>query len=185
LTLNRPLFAEIGYWDEIQARVVLYAPRVGMALLVLFVFWLISRGVRRVIERMTKVRRLDPDVTRYLGQAARAALMAFGVITALGTLGVDVGALVAGLGLTGFALGFALKDIISNALSGMLVLFYHPFRIGDRISVSGLEGLVTDINLRYTVLEGEGKRMLIPSSMLFSNPVTVLSSGLPHDDTPA
>ncbi len=101
-------------------------------------------------------------------------LTIFGFITALGTLGINVSALVAGLGLTGFALGFALKDTISNLLSGVLILLYRPFEKGNRIKISGYEGIVVSIDLRYTELESEGNKVLIPNSKLFTDSVTVL-----------
>jgi small conductance mechanosensitive channel len=92
-------------------------------------------------------------------------------------MGIDVTALVTGLGLTGFAVGFALKDIISNALSGMLVILYKPFKNGDHISVTALEGTVADVNLRYTVLNAEGKRIFVPNSSLMTNPIIVTVPG--------
>ena len=97
-------------WEYLQKQALLFLPRLGVALVVLFVFWLLARGLSRVIERLTKYRRLDPDITAYVGRTARTLLLLFGLVTALGTLGVDVTALVAGLGLTTFVLGFALKD---------------------------------------------------------------------------
>src|SRR5262249_55128265 len=109
-------------WNKLTSHVLLYLPRVGTALAVLLVFWLAARSLRHVVERMTKLRRLDADLTRYLGRAAYVVLLLLGLLTALGTIGVDVTALVAGLGLTTFAVGFAMKDILSNALSGILVL---------------------------------------------------------------
>jgi small-conductance mechanosensitive channel len=85
-----------------------------------------------------------------------------------------VSALVAGLGLTGFALGFALRDVISNTLAGVLVLLYKPFRRGDRISVAGSEGVVSQIDLRYTTLVvDEETRVLVPNSTLFTNSIRV------------
>jgi small conductance mechanosensitive channel len=95
-------------------------------------------------------------------------------VTALGTLGINVSALVAGLGLTGFALGFAFKDALSNLLAGILILIYRPFMRGERISVTGLEGEVAELNFRYTVLRTPEKRILIPNSTLFTNAVTVM-----------
>ncbi len=71
-----------------------------------------------------------------LARTAKLALLCIGVISALGTLGVDVTAMVTGLGLTGFAVGFALKDIISNSLAGILILIYKPFQRHDRIMVT-------------------------------------------------
>ena len=100
-------------------------------------------------------------------------LLVFGAVTALGTAGVDVAALVAGLGLTGFALGFAFKDIISNVLSGILIIVYKPFDYDDHIKVSSFEGTVTSIDLRYTQLEADGRKIFVPNSMLFTNAITV------------
>ncbi len=103
--------------------------------------------------------------------------MTLGLVSGLGTMGIDVAALVAGLGLTGFALGFALRDAISNLLAGVLVMIYRPFRHGDRISVTGLEGTVVRIDLRYTTMQGEDRRFLIPNQVLFTNAITVLGRG--------
>jgi small-conductance mechanosensitive channel len=88
-------------------------------------------------------------------------------------MGVNVSALVASLGLTGFALGFALKDALSNLLAGALILIYQPFRCGDTIKVAGCEGEVTEINLRYTILRGDGKTHLIPNATLYTNTVDI------------
>ena len=82
----------------------------------------------------------------------------------------------AGLGLTGFALGFALRDILANVVVGTLILVYRPFRRRDRAGVAGFEGMVSDIDLRYTTLESKEKRVLIPNSTLFTNAISVLPS---------
>ena len=103
----------------------------------------------------------------------KITLMAIGVVTALGTMGADIGGLVASLGLVGFAVGFALKDAISNTLAGILLLAYRPFRRGDVISVAGNEGTVVNIDLRYTVLDTDAQRILVPNSQLFTNVVKV------------
>ena len=78
------------------------------------------------------------EILRPGARAVRTTLIVIGFISALGTLGIDVTAMVAGLGLTGFALGFALKDVLSNAVAGVLILFYRPFALGDRIVVSSM-----------------------------------------------
>jgi small-conductance mechanosensitive channel len=108
----------------------------------------------------------------------------FGGITALGTMGINVSALVAGLGLTGFALGFALKDILSNLVSGVLILLYRPFKLNQQITVNGMEGLVTEIDLRYTRLEKEGKTYLIPNSILITNTIEIRSPEEQHESIP-
>lgn len=159
--------------QQIWTPVVLFLPRLGMAILIFVVFWILARLLRGVVLRFGKTQRLPVDVINMLEQITEVGLLVFGAVTALGTLGVDMGAIIAGLGLVGFALGFALKDLLSNFLAGLLILIYNPFVRGDRISVSGNDGTVIEINLRYTVLQEEGKRALIPNSILFSNPVIV------------
>lgn len=79
----------------------------------------------------------------------------------------------AGIGLTGFAIGFALKDTISNFLSGVLILLYRAFEKGNRIKISGYEGIVIAIDLRYTELDSEGNKILIPNAKLFTDAITV------------
>ena len=143
------------------------------SLAVFAAFWLGSVGAERLICRLGKARSIDAGLTRLLGRSAKVGLLLFGAVTALGTLGVDVTALVAGLGLTGFALGFALKDIISNVLAGILVIIYKPFQPGDQIAVSSFSGRVAEIDLRYTTLEADGKKVFVPNAMVFSNAVTV------------
>lgn len=89
-------------------------------------------------------------------------------------MGVSVAPIIAGLGLGGFALGFALRDALSNLLAGVLIIVYHPFKEGDVISVSGCEGTVTETNLRYTVLVSDHERFMVPNSLIFKNPLKIV-----------
>lgn len=150
------------------------ALRLAGALLVLLGFWLgaalVARAGRRLQARAEPARQ---DAIGILTQSARFGLIGLGLITALGTTGVNVTALVAGLGLTGFALGFALRDVLSNLLAGLLLLIFRPFQRRDYVMVSGFEGVVTAIDLRYTVLQAEDRTVLIPNSILFTNPIAL------------
>lgn len=114
---------------EAWAQAVVWVPAIAVALGLLLLFFVLARvahfGVLRIVGR-----------TR-----------------AHGPLGVNITGIVAGLGLTGFALGFALKDSIANLLAGVLILLYRPFDIGDRADVGGLSGHVVKIDLRYTELD--------------------------------
>ena len=152
----------------------LWAPRVGGVILIFLVFLILAKVIKRIITNNADRLKLDRNLILLLARTSSITLIIFGFITALGTLGINVSALVAGLGLTGFALGFALKDTISNLISGVLILLYKPFKIGDRIKISGYEGIVVSIDLRYTELDAEGNKILIPNSKLFTNPIEVL-----------
>jgi len=152
----------------------LWVPRVIGIVVIFVVFFILVKVARRTITRAAERLTLDENLTLLLSRTSSIALMIFGSVTALGTLGINVSALVAGLGLTGFALGFALKDTISNLLSGVLILLYRPFEVGNRIQISGYEGTVISIDLRYTELDSEENKVLIPNSKLFTDPITVL-----------
>lgn len=124
-TVNESLQALIG-------EVILWAPKAAIGLLVCVGFWLASVVVRNIFLR---IGRSADFTTRYVfrivGRTVSLAILVFGGITALGTIGINVSALVAGLGLTGFALGFGLKDILANLVSGVLILFYRPFSVNE------------------------------------------------------
>jgi len=165
-------------FGDMQVQVAAWWPKVGMAVAVFAGFWLASVVARRLIFRFAS--RADAGLNFVFRMAARVgstALLLFGAVTALGTMGVNVSALVAGLGLTGFALGFAMKDILSNLMSGLLILLYRPFSINDHITVTGLEGVVTEIDLRYTRLEKGDRVFLIPNSLLITNTISLTQPG--------
>ena len=160
--------------EKLLQNIVLFAPVLGVSLLIFLAFWLSAVIFQKVIHRIGKRSGLNPDIVGLLDRVVKAGIIVFGIVTALGTAHVNVSALVASLGLTGFALGFALKDALSNTLAGILILIYQPFRRGDHIITSGFDGTVEQIDLRYTTLSSAGDRILIPNSTMFTNPVRVV-----------
>lgn len=154
--------------------------RLGAGVAVFIGFLCAALLVRRALQRlMVRVGNERADLLQLAGTTAFFSLLVIGVISGLGTMGVDVAALVAGLGLTGFALGFALRDAVANLLAGILVLSYRPFRRGDHIAVAGFDGTVVGIDLRYTTLQSADRRVLIPNQTLFTNPITLHLAGPP------
>jgi small-conductance mechanosensitive channel len=158
-----------------QARLMGFGSQLAAALAVFVGFWVAAAILRGVILHVAARDLERGDVLRLLAGAARIAVLGFGAVSALGTLGVDVTALIAGLGLTGFALGFALKDALSSAIAGLMIMLSRPFRTGDRVLVAGFEGIVAAIDLRYVHLAGEGKRFLVPNATVMTSPVTVIA----------
>lgn len=176
-TINTEEVVPDFMWENVWETSIDFVPKLGTSMVILFGFWVASFVIQRIIARVSRTNKVDPDLILFMKRAGRWGVWLIGLAMALGTLGVDVTALVAGLGLTGFALGYALKDTISNSIAGIMVIAYKPFRRNDRIKV-GIrehEGAVRGIDLRYTILENdEGDMIYIPNSFLFSNVVTVL-----------
>ncbi|MGA1875681.1 MAG: mechanosensitive ion channel family protein [bacterium] len=161
--------------EGIGKQLIGFLPKGGMAIIVFIIFWGIGTITQRFVCRAgEKMEETKKNIFQLTGSAVKVGLVLFGAVTALGTMGVNVSALVAGLGLSGFALGFALRDALSNLISGAMIIIYRPFQNGDRISVAGCEGEVIEINLRYTALQGEEKVCLIPNATLFTNVISII-----------
>ena len=158
-----------------------WSQKIGLALLILLGFWILAIVIRKIIRKAGGATGIDASVVNLLARVANVVIWIIGLVTALGTVGIDISAIVASLGLTGFAMGFALKDSISNLLSGVLILIYRPFRVGQWINVKSFEGNVTAIDLRYTTLEKDDEKILVPNSLLFTNPINIRSKSEPEN----
>lgn len=148
-------------------------PRALASLLVVLMFWAIASAVRFLLRIL--FRRIIDDLTveNLLKQVAYYAVWALGMVVAIDALGLDKRSVATGLGLTGLALGFALKDILSNFVSGILLLALRPFRVGDQIIVGETEGTVERVVLRATELRTyDGRTVLVPNAQVFTSRVT-------------
>jgi small-conductance mechanosensitive channel len=166
-------FLNAEMWEAAWLSVVVHVPQVLTGIVLVFLFWTASRIARSVILRMGSNRRVNPDAIQILADGVKWAVLVVGVITGLGTVGIDISALIAGLGLTGLAIGIALKDVVSNSIAGIMILIYKPFQRSDQITVTGLEGTVAQIDLRFTTLETAEQRILIPNANLLTNSIIV------------
>jgi len=84
----------------------------------------------------------------------------------------DITGFIAGLGVAGFTIGFALQDIAKNFISGLLLLYWQPFKLGERVMISEFKGEVKEINVRDTVIETlDGELVVIPNREVFENPI--------------
>ena len=165
-----------GARAQLLEQVAAWLPDIALACIILAASWLFARVVHGLVERVGHRKELHGHLSGFIARFARIAVLMLGIVTALGTLGVNVSGLVAGLGLTGFALGFALKDSISNLLAGMLIIVYRPFDLGDRIEIAGFSGRVMNVDLRYTELDADAERFLVPNSKLLTDPIKVLKN---------
>ncbi len=106
--------------------------------------------------------------------ALRVIVLLITAITVLSTLGINVSTLLAGLGLSGFALSFAAKDILANLLSGILLLIYRPFKLHQTIEVDTFKGEVINMDLKYVTLQQKDfSTIMIPNSIILSKIVTI------------
>ncbi|HEY9285734.1 MAG TPA: mechanosensitive ion channel family protein, partial [Pyrinomonadaceae bacterium] len=161
-----------GVLDGFRAGAVAAMPAILTGAAVMLVFWIVAAVGRRLIALTAPRVKADTGVVLLLSRLYYYGVLSFGFITALGTAGINVGALVAGLGLTGFALGFALKDVLSNLVSGMMLLAYRPFQIGDVIEMGEFLGRIETIRIRDTLVRThDGRLVIIPNTKLITEVV--------------
>ncbi len=150
--------------------------------LLLFAFWVaarIGRGlIRRAIDRSKlEVTSLARDF--FIKMTGRLILL-FGVIVAIAQLGIEVAPLLAGLGIAGFIIGFALQDTLSNFASGMMILVYRPFDVGDVVEAGGVTGKVDKMNLVSTmVLTFDNQLLVVPNKQIWGGVIRNVN----HQDT--
>ena len=151
-------------------------PYMGIALIVFIVFYVVGVILKRLAARFTLRTRRHRSVGIVLGRLGQGILVLLGLLIALviAVPGFTPGQLVSVLGLSSVAIGFAFRDILQNFLSGVLLLLSEPFRIGDQIKSGDFEGTVENIETRATsIVTYDGRRIVMPNSTLFVNPVTV------------
>jgi len=160
--------------EEILSIISSKAPSIIFAVGLFILFWMSGIILYKVVIRVMDEKSTHSNISKVIAGIVKNIMLIIGFITALGTLGVNISAIVAGLGLTGFAFGFAFKDMLSNFISGILIFIYEPFKLGDSIEVEGKAGKVIDINLRYVTIESEDKKVLIPNSISVSKVIAVI-----------
>lgn len=155
-----------------------YLPALLLAIIVLITIPYTVKPIRRFTRAV--VERFTPNFSLQLlaVQAATVGLWVAGILFVCVLLFPDLGLgdLIALLGLSSVAVGFAFQDIFKNFLAGILLLINQPFQVGDQIIVSDYEGTVEDINIRSSkILTYQGEAIVIPNSVVFTNPIEVLT----------
>ena len=139
----------------------------------IFTLWLSAGIEARVLRDATGG---ELSLRKAISNAARAALMFVGLIIALSSVGIDLTALSVLGGAVGVGIGLGLQKLAANYVSGFVILTERSMRIGDNVRVDGFEGLITQINARYTVIRSlTGRESIVPNEMLIINRVENLS----------
>ena len=155
-----------------------FAVRLVAAAAILVLGWLaiklIVNAVGKAVEKGGKQNTLFGNFVRNVtGKICWAVLL----VVVLGKLGVDIGPIIAGLGVTGFILGFAFQESLGNLASGLMIALNEPFKIGDYVVVAGLEGTVIKMDMMAaTLATADNKKVVIPNKSAWGAPITNFSA---------
>lgn len=166
------MLERVDAWVDGAVKLV---PNLLAALVVATIFWFVAKFAQRLVKKSAHGRDRD-NLGQVLGGFVRWLVFGAGLMLAATVVvpSLEPGDLIAGLGVSSVAIGFAFKDILQNWLAGMLILIRQPFEVGDQIKVEGSEGTVERIETRATILRTyDGQRVVIPNSDVYTNSVLV------------
>ena len=154
--------------------VVKYGMKLIIVVLVLFVGLFVIRNFLKVTDIIMKKNKVDQTLIPFILSVIGISLRVLLIITVISMVGIKITSFVVLLGAAGLAIGLAFQGSLSNFASGVLILIFRPFNIGDFIDSQGNKGFVSEIELLYTVIKTEDNRKIVmPNSAVYSNIIAV------------
>ena len=160
-----------------EAYLVPFAINLVLAALVFIIGRTVARVITRVVARLCERAQLDRSLVKFIADLVYALLLMIVVIAALERLGVKTTAAIAVIGAAGLAIGLALQGSLANFATGVLIIMFKPYRVGDVIAAAGSTGKVDAIRIFNTVLvTGDNRQLIIPNGNIFSGSIENLTA---------
>ena len=143
---------------------------IGLA--VFLAFYLFWRILMLIMRRTLRSSTLDETTYSFVETAVKFTILTIGVVSALDSVGINTGALLASLGIVGVTIGFAARDSLSNFISGIIIFIDRPFVLGDLVEIDDKYGRVSEITLRSTrVVTSDGRMLAVPNTEIINKTV--------------
>ncbi|WP_281540435.1 mechanosensitive ion channel family protein [Maribacter aestuarii] len=165
-------------WDKLDGwldAIILKLPNFIMAILVMFLFYFIARGIRKLLKRTILKKIGQVSIQEIIAKVVFVVILLIGFFIALGVLDLDkvLTSILAGAGVVGLAIGLALQGTLSNTFGGLILSFMPQLKINDFITADGISGFVTEISLRNIILRKPDNNMVvIPNSKFIDGSFT-------------
>ena len=166
-----PLQAVGGIWDTVKEYLAREGTHLGinivMALLIFLVGKWITNILSRFCNRLMKQAKVDDTLARFLSNIIYTVLMVVVILAAISKLGINTNSLAAVLAAAGFAIGMAFQGTLGNFASGVMLILFKPFRVGDYIEAGGTSGIVEEIQIFSTHLRtGDNIAIVVPNGQI-------------------
>ena len=153
-----------AWQDKLIEYVISHSGALISALVVVVIGFIVARWIGNLMDRWLTGKAMEPPMRKLLVRIVRLLIFAMALVVALGTAGMDVTALIAGVGVAGLGIGLAMQGILSNLMAGLTIIFTKPFRFGEYIEIAGVQGQVTSIELfTTTLLHADHSQVIIPN----------------------
>lgn len=179
-TLNDIVSVEVvkpTFWEKVLPMLKLW----GLKLLVAIIIYIVGKWVASFIKNIFKKQMLksgkDATLATFVSSIIYFLLMLFVIIAAIAKIGVQTASLVAIIGGAGLAVGLALQGSLANFAGGVMIILFHPFKVGDVITGAGQTGKVHEIQMFSTIMMGEDNKVIFIPNAKLSNDVIVNAEG--------
>ena len=169
-TLLRKLWQQTAGW--ITTKGPGYLVKLLIFVVIMFAGRLLAKLVHKAVDTSLGRARVNISqlLRRTLVSTAHNAILAIALMIGLSQVGLNLGPLLAGFGVIGFILGFAMQDSLSNFASGLMILFYRPYDVGDLVDISGVFGKVENMSLVSTsILTLDNQKLVVPNSKIWGD----------------
>ena len=157
-------------WVSIQKLLAVYGLKVLAAVAILIIGRIVAKVIKKVIASLMEKSKQDPTLISFVSNLSYAAMIAFVIIAALGQLGIQTASFVAILGAAGLAIGLALQGSLANFASGVLMIIFKPFKVGDYVEGNGIAGTVSEVDIFTTHLTTpDNKIIIVPNAQITSS----------------
>ncbi len=151
--------------------------KVVTALAIFFVGKFIIRLVMRALQKVMQKQDVEDTLETFVSNLVRSALMIVLVIATIGALGIETTSFIAIFGAAGLAVGLALQGSLSNFASGVLIVLFRPYRVGDFVEAAGIAGVVEQVQILTTIMKtGDNKQIIVPNSQIMDSIITNYSA---------
>ena len=153
--------------EQIYSLVQTYALPVVWALVIFIIGRIVAKILTRIIGKMMVKSRVDETLVKFVQSLAYIALMAFVILAALDKLGVETTSFAAIIAAAGLAIGLSLQGTLGNLASGVMLIIFRPFKVGDFVEAGGQSGIVEEIQIFSTKMRSaDNKEIIMPNGQI-------------------
>ncbi len=172
-------FEWAGLWETVRMAGLDFGMKALIALVIFLVGRMIARLVTKGLHNVMQSQKVDKILETFVCNLAYWTLMIFVIIAAINQIGVQTTSLIAIMGAAGLAIGLALQGSLANFASGVLIVMFRPYRVGDFVEAAGIAGVVLQVQILTTILKtGDNKQIIVPNGQIMNSIITNFSA---HD----
>ncbi len=161
----------------LQTRGIELALNIVKAVVIFYVGKLLVRLLLKAVRKIMQKQDVEVTLETFILSLSRMVLMLFVIIATIGALGIQTTSFIAVLGAAGLAIGLALQGSLANFASGVLIVLFRPYRVGDFVEAAGISGVVEQVEILTTVFKtGDNKRVIVPNGQVMGGVITNYSA---------